>query len=151
MTKKTDISLVRRKNFKNLLSKYRTKVEFSALSSISPAQVSQLASDNDKYKIGAAVARKIEAAAGKPVGWLDVEHDEATDQADSDIDLIVETVYHVNRLIERHESDALSMNQEVYKQLLRDAIKTARTIGSTNESQVQHTLFTSFIGSNRAH
>jgi len=145
-----EISAIRRKNFVQILNKFRTNTEFSNISGISLAQLSQLSSGNTKYNIGSAMARKIEEAAGKPIGWLDVYHEEATEQLDSDTDLVVQTVCIVNNLIEQHDSSALIINNMVYRQLLRDAIKTARSIGSTCESQVKHTLLGSLISINKA-
>jgi len=63
---------IRLKNLNELRSKFRFQNEFAAHINKAPAQVTQWLSEF--RSIGHKAAREIEAALGKPVGWLDNDH-----------------------------------------------------------------------------
>ncbi len=136
----------RKINLKEVLNKFRTQKEFSDISGISRAQVSQLISDNDKYRIGTELARKIEQTAAKPDGWLDADHSKAEDDIE-DIDLIVRTVSIVNKILSEHDVQASRMKREAYEHILRSAITNSVKLGVVTDSQVQHTLFSTQLQS----
>ena len=131
---------LRRLNFKAVLKNFRTQKEFSELSGVSTVQISQLISGHDKYKIGHEIARKIEKAAAKPDGWLDIDH-EGEQKEVEDIDLIIRTISIVNTILDEHDMQVHRMKREAYEDILRNAITNSVKLGIVSESQVQHSLF----------
>ena len=137
---------LRRINFRTVLKRYRTHAEFSELSGISRAQISQLTSEKSKYRMGHELARKIEAAASKPDGWLDIDHTAEENDLD-DLDLIVRTVSIVNKILDKHDMQVNRMKQDAYENVLRNAIKNSVRLGIVTDAQVQHSLFSAQLQS----
>lgn len=64
----------RRNNLKRLLADYRTQREFGAAAGLSVNQISHIL--NGVREMGEEIARRIESALGKPLGWMDADPDQ---------------------------------------------------------------------------
>lgn len=71
------ISDIRRKNARALIAQIDGPAEFGRKLEMSDSQVSQLTGENFTKNIGNTIARRIEAAFGKPAGWMDVDQETA--------------------------------------------------------------------------
>lgn len=67
---------IRLLNLRKLLKEAKTAAALASAANTSPAYISQILSDKTKGSIGNQLARRLELAAGKPVGWLDTLHAE---------------------------------------------------------------------------
>ncbi|HVV68940.1 MAG TPA: S24 family peptidase [Gammaproteobacteria bacterium] len=63
-------------NLHKLLKESKTAASLAYAANTSPAYISQILSKKAKGSVGHKLARKLELAAGKPKGWLDIMHDE---------------------------------------------------------------------------
>lgn len=68
-----DIRLI---NLHKLLKESKTAASLAYAANTSPAYISQILSKKAKGSVGHKLARKLESAAGKPTGWLDIMHDD---------------------------------------------------------------------------
>ncbi|NSX14993.1 helix-turn-helix transcriptional regulator [Cupriavidus taiwanensis] len=73
---------IRLRRVRELVAAEGGLARFAERLGISNSQVSQFAGKNPTRNIGNAVAAKIEAAYGKPAGWLDIDDSAATNDAD---------------------------------------------------------------------
>jgi uncharacterized protein (UPF0305 family) len=81
-----DIREIRRYNLGVLRHQVGSLKELAALADTDPNYLSQLASGTWKSAMGHAMARRLEKACKKPVGWMDQEHtQEELDEDLSDI------------------------------------------------------------------
>lgn len=69
------IADIRRNNARLLAKKTGTRTAFGHLLEMDSSQVSQIIGKNPAKDIGNSIARRIEAACGKPRGWMDVAHE----------------------------------------------------------------------------
>lgn len=134
----------RRANLITILEGFRTQKEFAAIADIKQAQISQLTGNNEKYKCGSEVARRIEKAAAKPDGWLDINHGEEVAAIES-LDLIIRTVSIVNDMLKQYDVSPEQMNRAAYEDILRNTINTSVKLNVVTPEQVQHSLFSSFL------
>ena len=139
-----EIHVIRRKNFNIILENFRTKAAFAAIAGMTPAQVTQLTSETKINNMGAAVARKIEIAAGKPDGWLDVE---AGTNDLKDLDLIARTITLLNKALHHHSMTVDQLNPLAYEKTLKQVLQTSLELGHTNKNQVEFTLLKSHFNS----
>ena len=68
---------IRRQNAKKLAASVGGQAEFGRKVEMSDSQVTQNLGDKPTKNIGNIIARRIEKAFGKPVGWLDLVHGDA--------------------------------------------------------------------------
>lgn len=68
------IAEIRLANARTLASTMKKQADFGALLDMDASQVSQIIGRNPTKDIGNSIARRIEAAFNKPVGWMDVIH-----------------------------------------------------------------------------
>ncbi len=61
-------------NLRKLLKEAKTAAALANAANTSPAYISQILSTKTKGSIGNKLARRLEIAAGKPLGWLDMLH-----------------------------------------------------------------------------
>lgn len=71
-----DTNTIRRENLRALAARYPTQAEFAEACGTAPSVISLIVSPNPKRNLGPKLARKIEAAAGLPHGWLDQAHEQ---------------------------------------------------------------------------
>lgn len=69
-----DMNTIRRDNLRTLAARYPSQAEFAAACGTAPSVISLIVSPNPKRNLGDKLARKIEAAAGLPHGWMDQVH-----------------------------------------------------------------------------
>lgn len=69
-----DSKQIRRRNLLLLIAEARTAAALAEAAQTSAAYLSQILSAKTKAHVGDALARKLEAAARKPRGWMDVVH-----------------------------------------------------------------------------
>ncbi|MCB1919605.1 MAG: helix-turn-helix transcriptional regulator [Candidatus Competibacteraceae bacterium] len=63
----------RREHLKRLLADYRTQREFGEATGLAVNQISHIL--NGVREMGEEIARRIESALGKPLGWMDADPD----------------------------------------------------------------------------
>ncbi len=96
-----DNKAIRLLNLRKLLKETKTATSLAFAANTSPAYLSQILSNRTKGKIGDKLARKLEAALDKPVGWLDLvheDHDNAQKQASSHIPAPLLTIDNIQAL-----------------------------------------------------
>lgn len=70
-----DNKTIRLINLRKLLKETKTAASLAFAANTSPAYLSQILSNRTKGHIGDKLARRLEAAGKKPIGWLDLLHE----------------------------------------------------------------------------
>lgn len=102
-----DIREIRRQNLIALRRQEGTFSGIAAKVDTDPNYLSQISSGDGKHNMGYRMARRLEKACGKPVGWMDVPHED--DEIEQDLSAIGRIARRMNqtqrrRLIKLMES-----------------------------------------------
>lgn len=81
-----DIREIRRQNLIALRAQEGTFSGIAAKVDTDPNYLSQISSGDGKHNMGYRMARRLEKACGKPVGWMDVPHED--DEIEQDLSAI---------------------------------------------------------------
>ena len=137
-----EIHKIRHTNMMLVVSYYRSRADFASAAKISPQQASQLINHPEKYRIGSAIAQRIENAGSKPTGWLDINHELDT-AFDLSINLIVETTIALNNILRQHGLKVENIKEDAYSRLLTESLKVSAKHGLVSNDQLQSALFSS--------
>ena len=74
MEVKVDIKMIRKENLQRLLEEAGGREPLARKVGTSPAYLSQIRSQRTEAHVGHQLARRLEAAMGKPEGWMDIAH-----------------------------------------------------------------------------
>ncbi len=135
---------IRYENMITVASYFRTRRDFAFAANITPQQVSQLINQPAVHKIGSTIAKRIEKGAGRPEGWLDIDHQSEIIEELS-ITAIVETTTTLHRILKRHGINTDNIGDETYERLLRDALLCTSKTGTVCSDQIQSKLFSGLL------
>ncbi len=135
---------IRYENMVTVASYFRTRRDFAFAANITPQQVSQLINQPAVHKIGSKIAKRIEQGAGKPEGWLDIDH-QADLIGELSISVIVETTTTLHQILKRHGISTDNVSDDTYQRLLRDALLVTSKAGTVCSDQIQSKLFSGLL------
>ena len=134
---------IRRKNCLALIKRFDTHTEFASKVGLTRTQLSQMVGASHSVNIGHIIARRIEQRCDMPRFWLDTDHDvpEATESNAVGVqEMMIESVILLHRVLKRNKIKPESINEEIYRNLLRHVIAIGLPSGRITESQVQSAL-----------
>jgi len=134
-----ELDALRKENFRALLKNYDSKAEFSRLSGLSAAQMSQLTSDNSGRSIGDSAARLIERTANKPKGWLDVSRDTVTEIVNL-AEIAADAAIVVSEYLAQTNINPLNLADGVHQRLMREAMELTFLARHTEKPEIEKAL-----------